>query len=421
MDPKIIGMAIAIVLLVAASAFFSATETAFSSLNRIRLKNYANSGNKRAKRALKIAGDFDRAISTILIGNNIVNIASASLGTILFTDLIGASGVGLSTVVMTIVVLIFGEVLPKSVAKEHPEKFALMVAGIISFLMLILTPFTWVLKKIKQLFSPRNKENSQPSVTEEELKYIIEEIEDEGVIDEHESELVQSALDFNDITVSEILTPRVDVVAVEQNEDAEVVKNIIFNEGYSRIPVYDKTIDNIIGVINERDFMKAYLHDRQVNLRSLVQKTIFVPPKKLISELLKEIQREKMHLAIVTDQYGGTLGIISLEDIIEELVGEIWDESDEVVTTVEKLSEDTYRANADMNIYDLFDYLDMTNHYDGSSQSLSAWALDMFKKIPEADEKFTFENLEVSVESIVEQRITSLIVKVMPHTVEDDE
>lgn len=413
MDPNTISI-ITIILLIAASAFFSATETAFSSLNKIRLKNYVNTGDKRAQRALKIANDFDRAISTILIGNNIVNIASASIGTILFTTIFGASGVGISTVVMTVVVLIFGEVLPKSIAKENPEKFALTVSGIIEFLMVILYPFTWVLKKIKQIFTSRIKTQSHPTVTEQELKYIIEEIEDEGVLDEHESELMQSALDFNDITVSEILTPRVDVVAVELNEDPEVIKNIIFNEGYSRLPVYDKTIDNIVGVLNEKDFIKAYLYNKDVNIESLMQKTIYVPPKKLIAELLKEIQREKMHLAIVTDQYGGTLGIISLEDIIEELVGEIWDECDEVITNIVPISDGIYRVNADMNVYDLFGFLKIDeSKYDGQSQSVSAWVLDMFKKIPENNDSFIYENFEFKVESIIEQRITTLVVTMM--------
>lgn len=413
MDPNTISI-ITIILLIAASAFFSATETAFSSLNKIRLKNYVNTGDKRAQRALKIANDFDRAISTILIGNNIVNIASASIGTILFTTIFGASGVGISTVVMTVVVLIFGEVLPKSIAKENPEKFALTVSGIIEFLMVILYPFTWVLKKIKQIFTSRIKTQSHPTVTEQELKYIIEEIEDEGVLDEHESELMQSALDFNDITVSEILTPRVDVVAVELNEDPDVIKNIIFNEGYSRLPVYDKTIDNIVGVLNEKDFIKAYLYNKDVNIESLMQKTIYVPPKKLIAELLKEIQREKMHLAIVTDQYGGTLGIISLEDIIEELVGEIWDECDEVITNIVPISDGIYRVNADMNVYDLFGFLKIDeSKYDGQSQSVSAWVLDMFKKIPENNDSFIYENFEFKVESIIEQRITTLVVTMM--------
>lgn len=420
MDPNTISI-ITIILLIAGSAFFSATETAFSSLNRIRIKNYAASGNKRAKRTLKIANNFDNAISTILIGNNIVNIASASLATVLFVRLIGENGVGLSTVVTTVVVLIFGEVLPKSIAKEHPEQFALAVSGVLEVLMVILTPFAWLLKKLKNLVTSRMKTTTQPSVTEEELKYIIEEIEDEGVLDEHESELMQSALDFNDITVSEILTPRVDIVGIEVGEDIETIKHIILREGYSRLPVYEKTIDNIIGVLNEKDFIKAYMHNKNVNVRSLMQKTIYVPPKKHIAELLKEIQREKMHLAVVTDQYGGTLGIISLEDIIEQLVGEIWDESDEVITNVVPIGEGVYQISADMNVYDLLDYLDIDDaKYTGASQSVSAWALEMFQKIPEANESFQFLHLTIEVLEVTEQRIKTLKVIVGEPLPEED-
>lgn len=403
---------ISIIVLVSLSAFFSATETAFSSLNKIRLRNYVTSGDKRAKRTLKVAENFDAALSAVLIGNNIVNIAAASVGTIFFTSLFGTSGVGISTIVMTIVVLIFGEVIPKSLAKEHPENFALTVSGILSFLMIIFKPIIWCLMNIKRIFTSKIKKNSQPSVTEEELKYIIEEIEDEGVLNEHESELMQSALDFDDITAIEILTPRVDVVAVDINENPEIIKDTIFREGYSRIPVYDKTIDSVVGVINEKDFIKKYMENKNVDIKPLIQEAIFVPPKKHIAQLLKEFQRKKLHLAVVSDQYGGTLGIITLEDVIEELVGEIWDESDEIINEITKLSDNEYRVSADMNVYDLFDYLEIDDTpYNESSQSMSAWALGMFEKIPEKNDSFDFENINVSVEDITEQRITSFIVK----------
>lgn len=405
---------ILLVILVALSAFFSATETAFSSVNRIRLKNFMSSGDKRAKRALKIADNFDSALSAILIGNNIVNIAAASIGTLLFTAWIGASGAAVSTIVMTIVVLIFGEVLPKSFAKERPENFALTVSGILSVLIVVFTPLIWVLMQIKKMFTPKkSKSEQQPTVTEEELKFIIEEIEDEGVLDEHESELVQSALDFNDITVSEILTPRVDIVAVELTDDIETIKNVFLEEGYSRLPVYDKTIDNIIGIINEKDFFKQLLTKKTFHIKSLIQETVYVPPKKYISELLKDMQRSKHHLAVVTDQYGGTLGILSLEDIIEELVGDIWDEGDEVIHEIIKVSNDEYRVSADMNVYDLFDQLNIEDTaYASQSQSISAWALEMFEKIPEKNDSFEFENLEIKVEDVIDQRITCFIVKV---------
>ena len=415
MDGSSAACLAAVVVLVCLSAFFSGTETAFSSVSKIRLKNYANSGDKRARRALKVADRFDTALSALLIGNNIVNITAASLGTVLFTSLMGSKGVTVSTIVLTVVVLIFGEVVPKSLAKQHPENFAMVSAGILLFLMKLFFPVIWVLQQIVKLFSRRLSKDSQPTVTEEELKVMIEEIEDEGVLNEHESELVQSAIEFDDITVDEILTPRVDVAAVEVTAAPEEIKNLIFDTGFSRLPVYEKSIDNIIGIINEKDFMRAYLTNKKVDIRPLIQKVTYVPPKKRISELMKELQRERLHIAVVTDSFGGTIGIITLEDIIEELVGEIWDESDQVKQELSRVSEDTCRVSGDMNVYDLFEELDVDDvDYDGGSQSLSGWALDVFERIPSPGEKFEYKNLQIVVETVSEQRITYFLVKVLP-------
>ncbi|MEG0570624.1 MAG: hemolysin family protein [Oscillospiraceae bacterium] len=413
MDKAIILNGIIIVVLIALSAFFSATETAFSSINRIRIKNLANLGDKRAIKTMKISDDYDRALSAILIGNNIVNIASASLGTILFTKLIGDMGVGVSTLVMTVIVLMFGEILPKSLAKENAEKFALSVSGILMFLIKVLSPVIWVIIKIKSALTKKIvRDENQPSVTEEELKYILEEIEDEGILNERESELMQSALEFDDITVSKILTPRVDVVGADVTEDIDVIRDLFLEESYSRIPIYEKNIDNIIGVLNERDFIKAYIKNKNVDIRPLLQRTMFVPPKKSIYQLMKEIQKEKLHLAVVTDQYGGTLGIITLEDIIEELVGEIWDESDEVITEITKINTDTYRVNADINVFDLLEYFNIDeSNIDEDTNTLSGVALDYFEKIPSNGDSFNFEGLNIIVENVIDQRITSFIIK----------
>lgn len=404
-----------IVVLVALSAFFSGTETAFSSVSKVRLKNYASSGDKRAKRALKVADRFDTALSALLVGNNIVNISAASVGTLIFTRLMGEAGVGLSTVVLTVVVLIFGEVVPKSLAKRNPEGMAIRAAGPLLVLMKVFFPVIWLLQQIVKLFSKRMGKHAKPTVTEEELKYIIEEIEDEGVMNEHESELVQSAIDFDDITADEILTPRVDVTAVDITDDCEKIKKLFFDSGYTRLPVYEKNIDNIIGVLNEKDFIQAYLDHPPVDIQPILQKVVLVPPKKRISELMKELQRDKLHLAVVTDSYGGTLGIVTLEDIIEELVGEIWDESDEVEPEITRLNDGLYRVSGDMNVYDLFDELEVEDSdYDGPSQSMSGWALDVFEKIPEKNERFAYRNLQIIVEQVEEQRIISFLVKVCP-------
>lgn len=405
------------------SAFFSGTETAFSSVSRARLKSYSNSGDKRAKRALKVTERYDTALSAVLIGNNIVNIASASIGTLLFTRTLGDSGAGVSTVVMTIVVLIFGEVVPKSLAKQHPENVVMRAAGILLILMKVFYPLIWLLQQIVKLFSRKLGNGNQPSVTEEELKVIIEEIEDEGVLNEHESELVQSAIDFDDITVDEILTPRVDVTAIAIDEDAETIKDLFFSTGFTRMPVYEKNMDDIIGVLNEKDFLKEYIESgNQIDIKPLIQKVTFVPPKKRIAELLKELQRDMLHIAIITDPFGGTIGIITLEDIIEELVGEIWDESDKVTQEMEQLSENVYRVSGDMNVYDLFEELDISDiNYEGSSQSVSGWALDIFEKIPEPNDIFDFENLHIVVENVLEQRITSFLVRVDPIEREEED
>ncbi len=420
-----IDLYLAVVILIAMSAFFSATETAFSSLNRIRLKNYAADGNKRAVKALKISDDFDRALSSILIGNNVVNIASASIGTLIFSNLLGngPTAVTVSTIVMTVVVLIFGEVLPKSLAKESPEKFALAVTPILYALIVLLTPLTALLVGLKKLVTKIFKtKNPAPSVTEEELKYIIEEIEDEGVLEEQESELVQSALEFDDITADEILTPRVDIAAVNVNDPPEKVLEAFREGSRSRLPVYEKSIDSIIGIINAKAFLNAYLENPEVSVRSLLQETIFVPPTKKISMLLKEMQRKKLQLAIVVDQYGGTIGIVTVEDILEELVGEIWDEDEDITEEIVPVGENVYEVSGDVNIYDMFEALDLDfPKFKSTSNSLSGWALEMFERIPEAGESFTYENLTITVLELDEQRILKLKVEVTPQAGSEQE
>lgn len=415
---------ILVILLIALSAFFSATETAFSSVNRIRLKNYAGEGNKRAAKTLKIAEDFDRALSAILIGNNIVNIASASIGTLIFSNLMGdgPAAVTASTVVMTVVVLIFGEVLPKSMAKENAEQFSLSVTPVLSAIIFILTPFTAMLVGLKKVVTRwfRN-DRKNPSVTEEELKYIIEEIEDEGVLEEQESELVQSALDFDEITVGEILTPRVDVVALNIDDSPEKILSVFQNDNHSRLPVYEKSIDSIIGILNARTFYNAYLKNQHLDIRTLIQDTVFVPPTKKISVLLKELQREKLQLAVVVDQYGGTIGIITVEDILEELVGEIWDENEDAVEDMLPIGENQFEVNGDMNVYDMLEELELDYpQFKSSSNSVSGWAFETFEHIPEIGESFTYEDLTVTVKELEEQRITKLVVTVSPHTNSDD-
>lgn len=411
-----------LIVCVGLSAFFSGSETAFATVNKIRMKNLASEGNKKAGKVIKIAEDYDRTLSAILIGNNIVNIASASIGTVIFTQFLGTTnGPWVSTLAMTIIVLIFGEITPKSLAKENAEKFTLAVVNVLDIMIKCLSPLVFIFVKFKNLFGGNN-DNSQPTVTEQELKYLIEESESEGVLEEQESELVKSALDFDETTVDEVLTPRVDVIAIDINEDPEKIKELFFEEGYSRLPVYNGNIDTILGVIHNKDFFRAYLEDKNINLNDIIQKTVYVPPKKRISELMQELQKLKSHMAIVTDQYGGTIGVITLEDIIEQLVGDIWDESDEEEIDITKVSDDKYQVSADMNVEDFFDEIDFEyrdSDLEEIPSTFAGWALETFERIPEHGDSFDYKNLTITVLEVFDQRIIKLEIKVNPK-IEDD-
>ncbi len=402
-----------ILALLAMSAFFSATETAFSCVNKIRLKNYAANGNKRAEMALKIANDFDKALTAILIGNNIVNILSASIGTVLFTQMFGANGVGISTAVMTVLVLIFGEILPKSLAKENAESFALNVAGVLRVMMLILTPaiwfFTWIRKGFSKLFAPKS---SSVSITEDELKYIIEEIEEQGVLEEQESDLVRSALEFDEITVDEILVPRVNVVGVEISDSVEEIKQIFMAERYSRLPVYEKSIDNIVGIIHEKDLFRLVM-EGGTNISEIIQKTMYISDLKLISETLHDMQKNKMHFAVVVDQHGGTKGIVTLEDILEELVGEIYDEADEADMSFVPVGENKYEVLADLNVHDMLEKLELTEDViEIEGVSVGGWVCELLGKIPDVNETAEQGIFKITVLSADEQRVKKILLEV---------
>ena len=382
---------IIIVILIAFSACFSSMETAFSTVNKIRLRHQAANGDKRAEKALKIADNFDKTITTILIGNNIVNIFSASLATLictrLFEESLGtATATAISTASMTIIVLIFGEILPKSLAKQNAERFALTFASLMSFFNLVLTPVSTIFMFIQKAATKLFKSADAPSVTEDELKYIIEEIEDEGVLEEKESELVRSALEFDETRIEEILVPRVKIVAVEQDADVESIKEIFLKERYSRLPVYDKNIDNIVGILNEKDFFALYTQDgvKPNSVTSIIQKALYISEMKPISEVLYEMQRTKIHMAIVKDQYGGTSGLVTLEDIIEELVGEIYDENDEIVQSVVSVGENMYEIMADLSLSDMLEKLELPEDIIKSeSNTVGGWVMELFDCIPE--------------------------------------
>lgn len=404
----------AIILLIIMSAFFSATETAFSSVNKIRLKHEASNGNKKAARALKIAENFDKTLTTILVGNNIVNILSTSLGTVICTELFGAKGVGIATAAMTVLILIFGEIMPKSLAKENAEKFALAFGGLLNVFIVVLTPVTFIFRGLKNLVSKLFKSGSDaPSVTEDELKYIIDEIEEEGVLEEQESDLVRSALEFDDKNVSEVLIPRVRITAVEKNDSLEHIRELFFTEQYSRMPVYEKNIDNIIGFIHERDFFKLTVSDEHAEgIESIIHEVIYITEFQTVSEVLARMQKEKIHMAIIKDQYGGTYGMVTMEDLIEELLGEIYDETDEEDHSFIKISDNEYDAAADFNLREFEEKLGLPEDtIKSESYTLGGWALELFGRIPQAGDEvkdgiFTLKVLEAEENRIIRLKIT---------------
>ncbi|EMT46810.1 MULTISPECIES: hemolysin family protein [Anoxybacillus] len=409
-----------LIFLIFLSAFFSASETAFSSVNKIRLKNYVDEKRRGSKKALYIAENFDRALSTILVGNNIVNIAAASISAKVATDLFGGNtGLVISTVGMTILILIFGEVLPKSLAKENAESFSLMISDVLYMLIQLFTPVTALLVMLKQFVSKLFGHRADtPSVTEEELKVMVDLSEEEGVIDNKEKELVHRSLDFNDILVGEIFTPRIDMVAVEVNQPIEEIRDIFLRERYSRVPVYEGDIDNVIGILSESDFFSQLVQGKEVNVRELLRTPLFVVESMRISTLLPELQKSKVHMAIVIDEFGGTSGLITLEDILEQIVGEIWDEHDEAVKTFQKINDYEYEFNAELPLDEFCDILGI-EELESSSHTLGGWVFEMFERIPTVGESFEHESLTVTVRQVENRRIRKVLVRIREPIVEN--
>lgn len=415
MDSSIIAKIFLVIVMMAFSALFSSTETAYSSVNKLRLKNYEAQGNKKAAKALKLANRFDDVLTAVLIGNNIVNIAISSVSTLIFVGFFGSSGAGISTAVVTILVLIFGEVLPKSYAKRNAEKLALLFASPLSVLVTVLKPFVWILNKMSSIF----KGGEAPTVTEDELKYMIDEIEEEGIIEEQESELVKSALDFDEITVGEILIPRVKVIGVEVTDSIDEIKKTFGNEMYSRMPVYEKSLDNIIGIITNKAFFKM-LVEGKTDIREIVQEVPHIADTNLISEAMKLMQRAKIHLAVVTDQYGGTRGIITLEDIIEELVGEIYDEDDEIINKIIKIDDNKYESDGDAEIDDLLEVLELDEESVATDYStVGGWISDAAEHIPNAGETVESGIFRLTAIQVNENKVEKVLIEIL--SVPDEE
>lgn len=405
------AMIAALLLLVALSAFFSASETAFSSINVIRLKNWAEDGDKKAQRVLELHEDYDRLLSAILIGNNIVNIAAASLGTVLFTLYYPIYGATISTVVITVVVLIFGEVTPKSLAKTRPERMAMAVAPVISLLMKLFYVLTILFNAWTSLIQSLVKSDEDTGITGDELITMVSEAEQEGGIDEDESELIRSAIEFGDRVAEEILIPRVDVVMVADTVSLEEVEQVFFSSDYSRLPVYHTNRDNVIGYIHIHDLYQLQREGRSDWLSALTP-VVYASHSEQIYDLLQSLQRQKAHMAIVVDAYGGTMGIVTMEDILEELVGEIWDEHDEVVEEFKKQPDGSYLIACSADLHDVFKLFELRD--DCESSTISSWVVEELGHVPAKGDTFRYENLKVTVTNIHKMRVLEIRVEVLP-------
>ena len=400
-----------ILLCVVMSAYFSATETAFNTFNKIRVKNLAEKGNQRAARALKLSENYDTLISTILIGNNIVNILAASLATLWFTDLLKngtpAQASTVSTVVMTLLVLTFGEIAPKTIAKQAPEKFVLFATPLISALVVILKPFSFIFKHLQNLLSKMFKAEEDQGMTEEELISIIEEAAEDGDLDEEESTLIKSAIEFNELEVGDIFTPRIDITAVRSDISKEDLAKVYAESGYSRIPIYDDDLDNIHGIVYYKDFFSD-AQNTAITIPEIVKPVMYVTKTQKINDLLKDLQEKQMHLAVVTDEYGSTAGIVTLEDILEEIVGEIWDEHDEIIEEIKEVGEGEYIVSGMANLEKLFEELEIEIDEELDAMTVNGWAMKILDRIPEEGDSFEELGLTVRVLKMDGRRIEDL-------------
>jgi len=398
------------------SAFFSGTETAFTSFNKNRMKTLAQDGNKKAKAVLDIEDRYEKFLSTILVGNNIVNITATTISGIMFANLLKGNAElapTVSTIVMTVVVLLFGEITPKTLAKDFAESYAMSTCHIVRFVMAILTPITFIFSLWKKLIGVIFKVEAVDIVTEDEILTMVEEAENDGEIDEHESELIKSAIEFNDLEVDAILTPRVDIVAVASDTPIDEILDTYRQSGFSRLPVYEETIDNIVGVIHEKDFNKM-IHDGGKDINEIVHGVICITGGMKISKLLREFQAAKTHMAVVVDEYGGTAGLVTMEDVLEGLVGEIWDEHDEVIETLRQLDETTYIINGSSALNDIADICVFSDEELEANATVNGFVLDNIQKVPEVGDSFDYENFTFEVIKVDGRRAEEIKLTVNP-------
>ncbi len=417
-------MGVMIALLVLLSALFSSMETAFSFVNKIRIQQNVESGNKKARSVLYVIEHFDKALTAILICNNIVNLGCSSIATVLCLRLFGDIGSAIATGATTLLVLTFGEVIPKCLAREHCDSFSVKTASFLKALTILLAPLIFVFMKLKALaLRIAGSSNDSPSVTENELKYIVESIEEEGVLEESESEMVRSALDFDETTAEEILTPRVDVVFINIDDSIEKIKNIIIENRYSRIPVYENTIDNIIGILHTRDYLELLADGKIPNVRDIMTKPYFIFKSLQLSKILSTFKRTKDHIAIVTDEYGGTLGIVTMEDLLEEIVGEIWDEDEEIERSHYKIGNDEFLVNGDIEFGEMLELFGMDeNAIESDSITVGGFILEHAGTIPKKRESIEADGFRFTVMEVENQRIMRVVVKkISPETSDESE
>ena len=405
---------IAIVILTLFSGLFSATETAYSSSSKIRLKNMANDGNTKASSVLVILDDFDKFLTSVLIGNNIVNIASATISTLLFSLILkGGKGPTVSTIVITVITLLFGEIAPKSLAKQAPEKFACATVGVVNFFEFVFTPLTIVLKGWTWLVNHFAHIEQDEGDISDELITMVDEAEKDGNLEEHESDLISAAIEFNDLDVKDVLTPRVDIVAVNIASSHEQIEKAFRFNSFSRLPVYENTVDNIVGVIHEKDFYELMYHNNKGPIRRIIKPVIYTSPNTQISTCMKQLQSAKLHMAVVLDEYGGTEGIITLEDIIEELVGEIWDEHDVVEDFYTKVDDYTWMVKGDAEIDDLIDRFGVEEEDEEFDFiTVSGWAIAELHHIPKVNEEFDYKNLHVTITKADQRKVLEVKVEI---------
>jgi len=414
-----------LLVLIVLSAFFSASETALTSCSKLRLKKLAKNGNERANKVLKLIDSYDETLSTILIGNNIVNIAAASISAAVCTAYFGAEGLAAATIITAIVVIIFGELLPKSAAKDLPEKFALFCAPLLSFLVLILTPLNFFFKTAKAFLTKVLKRNTSRGLTEDELLLMVDEVENDGAINKEDSELIKSAIEFSDIRVREIMTPRVDAVTIDIADGNQEALKTFVSHGFSRLPVYKEDDDKMIGIIHAKDFFTAYINNPDFKLERIVKDIAYVHSSTKISLVMKTLQDQKVEMAMVVDSYGTIRGLVTTEDIVEELVGEIWDEHDKVISAFHKVGKDKYLVSCNSNLQnpslnDLFKYLELDiDRYGLENNSISGWVVETLGDIPHKGDSFNCKDLHITVNKTNKNRVLEILIDKVPQIEEE--